>query len=683
MGKHGTLPSFAGSTRNIAALVAVGAVVLSGTASAAQYDNLLVSRSTGVFGAAANGPSTDASVSADGRFVAFVSPATNLPGGSAAGQVFVRDVEAGTTVLASRRTGADGTPANLGGSDPSISADGRVVAFASASYDLSSSANSSFSNIYVRDLAAGTTMLASRVSGPDGVGAAGNCYRPALSADGKVVAFSCFDGGLAPNGANPGVYVRDITTDDTSSVSRATGADGAGATDYQAPLAISGDGRYVSFTGGPNLSATGPSTFGGAYVRDRTTSTTIWVGRGDAQHPAEPNDGSFVTSMSPDGRYVAFASAADNLVTGDDNQTWDVFLRDVVADTTTLVSRAHGAAGIGNDRSLAGLVSADGRYVAFNSKATNLTGDTVNQTFKVLLRDMHDGTTTLVNRYGAADGQIIGDEAVLDGISASGRFVTFHNNDQFLGTGTTIVLERDMLGSRLTVSAPPSFGEITIGSHADPQTILVTNPLDHVVQLGSAAIMSGVIGEFQLVNDGCSSVVLFPGDSCVIAARFAPSEIGARTAAAAFTNTLMFPGLAPMIETTAVRLSGTGIPPPEPPTAQPTGSAPATAATPRPPGPARPRSTAPARTSALGGECSFTRTRMRPRGVSCALTRTVRIRGILLRRGRVVYARRRLATARRTRSISLSAVLPLHRGTYALTLVIDRWHVRTFDATLR
>src|SRR5262249_7108522 len=224
---------------------------LTGAASAAQGDVDLVSRAGGAGGAKADGFSDTPAISADGRFVAFHSVASNLdaPDGDTTGAVFVRDLQGNTTRLVSRAGGADGAKGNGNSSDATISADGRLVAFESGSTNLGAG-GATGSDVYVRDLQANTTTLVDRASGADGAPANAFSTNAAISANGRFVAFASLASNLSPDDGEliEDVFVRDLQTNTIALVSRADGAGGAtGDSDSQA-AAISADGRFVVFT---------------------------------------------------------------------------------------------------------------------------------------------------------------------------------------------------------------------------------------------------------------------------------------------------------------------------------------------------------------------------------------------------------------------------------------------------
>jgi Tol biopolymer transport system component len=253
------------------------------------------------------------------------------------------------------------------------------------------------------------------------VGAAGQSngfsIQPAISADGRFVAFTSDASNLVP-GLKYGtdVFVRDRLARVTRLVS--VGAAGEG-NDYSTEPAISPDGRFVAFSSLATNLVPGVSE-GNVFVRDLLAGVTQVVSVGAA---GRATGGSFTPSISAGGRFVAFASAASNLVPGDTNGAWDVFVRDRLAGVTRRVSVASNGRQ-GNGTSDWPAISADGRYVAFNSAASNLVASDSNDALDVFVRDRLAGLTRRVS-VGAA-GQANGD-SFQPTITADGRSVAFHS----------------------------------------------------------------------------------------------------------------------------------------------------------------------------------------------------------------------------------------------------------------
>jgi Tol biopolymer transport system component len=196
---------------------------------------------------------------------------------------------------------------------------------------------------------------------------------------------------------------------------------------------VSLDGRYVTFeSGATNLVAGDTNGVWDIFVRDRNTGTTTLASKSSAGILG--NSFSFWPSVSMDGRYVAFESLADNLVAGDTNGKWDIFVRDRQTGTTTLVSKS--SAGVeGDDTSGAPDLSMDSRYVAFSSDSTNLVAGDTNAVTDIFVRDRQTGTTTLVSRN-SAGGEGDGASGTPD-LSTDGRYVAFHSNAANLVAGDT------------------------------------------------------------------------------------------------------------------------------------------------------------------------------------------------------------------------------------------------------
>jgi Tol biopolymer transport system component len=344
--------------------------------------------SLGAGGAQGNAPSEWPALSADGRFVAFVSQASNLVPGDTNRyhDVFVRDRQAGTTTAVS--VGAGGVQANNNASfDAAISADGRFVAFVSQATTLVPGDTNETVDVFVYDRATGTTTRASL--GPGGIQANQDCWNPTISADGRWVAFESRAFNLVTGDTNgvDDVFVHDRQTGTTTRVSLGPGGAQGDANSRQA--VISGDGRWVAFSSDASNLVPGDTNGNeDVFIHDRQTGTTTRVSVGPAGAQTI-NAGSSFPSIGADGRFVAFESVASNLVAGDTNGTSDVFVHDRQTGTTTRVSvgpggaQAEGPSG-GFDPPA---ISADGSEVAFASFAGNLVPDDTNGQVDVFLHD--------------------------------------------------------------------------------------------------------------------------------------------------------------------------------------------------------------------------------------------------------------------------------------------------------
>jgi TolB protein len=359
-------------------------------AAAKEPDVRIASVSTG--GMPANDDSSQAVISADGKYVAFSSRAANLVPGDTNGtsDVFVRDLKRGLTRRVSVDTAGEQAVGTWAGAE-AISKDGRYVLFGADAGNLVLDDTNGSPDLFVHDLRHGITTLVSRA--PDGTQFAGLAVHGGISRDGRYVVFttSCQCAGLTAED----VYVRDLkkgTTVRVDVASDGTPSNGAGAGG-----AISADGRYVVFSStGTNLVPDDTNGASDVFRHDRKTGVTIRVsvGPGGAQgtgaHP-----GSDSPSVSADGRRVAFWSSADGLVAGPHGAR-DVYVRDVGAGATSVASPAVGGAasnGALDATSFTPRISGDGRYVTFLSWATNLVPDDTNDVADVFLRDLKKGTT--------------------------------------------------------------------------------------------------------------------------------------------------------------------------------------------------------------------------------------------------------------------------------------------------
>jgi TolB protein len=316
--------------------------------------------------------------------VAFTSDAADLVADDANGRldVFVRDRRTGATERVSLGTG--GAEGDGDSFEPAISADGRFVAFTSRADDLVAGDTNGLPDTFVRDRQAGATR---RVNvGPGGAQADAFTFAPAISGDGRFVAFQSEAATLVAGDTNGAadVFVRDQRAGATERVSVSSGeAQGDGPSGQPS---ISADGRRVAFTTrATNLVPGDASPRDDVLVRDRRAGTTRRVnvrsgGGGQA------NGVSSQPAISADGRVVAFLSSATNLVRGDTNRAADVFVRDLATGGATRRASVTSAGGQADGGSSNPAVSGDGRSVAFDSTAANLVAGDSNGAADVFVR---------------------------------------------------------------------------------------------------------------------------------------------------------------------------------------------------------------------------------------------------------------------------------------------------------
>lgn len=400
----------------------------------------------------ANNNANSPSISADGRFVAFESDATNLVIGdtNTRTDVFVRDLIDGTT---ERVSVADNeTQGNLDSGLPSISADGRFVAFASDSTNLVPGDSNARTDVFVRDRQNGTTERISLDSNETQGNA--NSTEPSISADGNFIAFRSDSVNLVPVDGNgdSDIFIRDRLSGATAIVSVST-AEVQGNAFSSAP-SISADSRYIAFRSlSTNLVADDGNPVADIFVRDRIDGITERVSL--ASDGTEANDESFDPSISADGSLVVFASLASNLVPGDTNGAQDIFLHDRGDAATVRISLSGGGAQA-NDASFDPTISDSGLFVVFVSAATNLAVGDTNALRDIFVRDRLGGTTELVS---LASSGIQGNfDAAQPDISADGHLAGFSSRATNLVPGDTNaawdVFVRDRLQSWFPVYLP-------------------------------------------------------------------------------------------------------------------------------------------------------------------------------------------------------------------------------------
>jgi Tol biopolymer transport system component len=351
--------------------------------------------------------------------------------------VFVRDLKKEITTLVSvNRFGISGNRSSQGGV---LSAHGRFVGFVSEASDLvANDSNGQGQDVFVRDLKKEITTLVS--VNRFGTGSGNNDSQfSVLSADGRFVAFASYASDLVPNDTNgdSDIFVRDMQKGETTLVSVNRFGTDSGNGRSPEGLTMTPNGRFVGFvSNASDLVANDTNGTADVFVRDVHTGTTTLV---SINHAGTDSGNAFSggdepPSLSADGRFVAFRSTASDLVANDTNGTDDVFLRDLRTGTTTLVSVNQGGANSGNGLSRQGLLSPDGDVVAFFSLASDLVPSDTNGASDVFVRDLRTQTTTLVsvNQTGTHSGNNA------SGLLAGGLYGLAMSDD-----GRTIAFESD------------------------------------------------------------------------------------------------------------------------------------------------------------------------------------------------------------------------------------------------
>ena len=362
-----------------------------------------------------NNNSENSVISADGRYIVFESYANNLVADdtNAAKDIFVRDLLNDTIELIS--VNSEGIQGNNDSTNPSISADGRYIAFESLANNFIDDDFGFYSNVFVHDTVDGTTKLVStNINGNPGYG-----IDPSISADGRYVAFRSSSDYLVPDDNN---------------------------------------------------------TEGDVFVTDLVNGTTEIASLGTVGN--QGNSYSQKPSISADGRYVAFVTDADNLVPGDVNDTHDIFVRDLVNDTTEIVSVNTDGNTLNTQMSFSPVISDNGRYVAFWSFSDNLTATFNENGRNIFVRDLVTNTTELVT--GQGENAVYSTQDETFDISADGRYVTFLSGsgvavrDLVNDTTQFLDLNDDDLQTSGLVETPSISADghlVAFGSAGDPLNI--------------------------------------------------------------------------------------------------------------------------------------------------------------------------------------------------------------------
>jgi Tol biopolymer transport system component len=414
----------------VLALVLLMSLTRSGTVGAAIDTGWVVHTtrvSVSTAGREGNGSSFGAAVSASGRYVAFSSAASSLVSRdrNERDDVFVHDLRTAVTTRASvSSAGAESDGPSL---KPSISADGRVVAFPSSATNLVPGDRNGLQDVFVRDRIRRTTerIVAGERGEPNGPSLAA-----LVSGNGKLVVFSSEASNLVPGDRNGAldVFVTEIAGRRMTRV----GVEADERADRSEASSVDASGRVVGFRSfAANLVPDDQNGLADVFVYDRTGMTTERVNV--STDGAEAAGATFRGMVSGSGRFVGFRSRANNLVPGDTNDALDVFVHDRVTTRTTRVSVASD----GSQAEPAGLdkwsryslfmsrpfLSADGRYAAFTSRASNLVVGDRNGKADIFVHDLWTGRTIIVS-VGVDAEQANGDSFVC-GISADGRVVAF------------------------------------------------------------------------------------------------------------------------------------------------------------------------------------------------------------------------------------------------------------------
>ena len=401
---------------------------------------------------------------------------------------------------------SSGAQANDYSRFPSISGDGRFVAFESEASNLIAGETNGVGGVFVHDRQIGAT---TRVS-VDSSGAQANngSGAAAISNDGRYVAFYSYASNLVPGDTNEmiDIFVHDRQTGATTRVSvDSSGAEANGnSADVYFAVAISGDGRYIAFQSeASNLVARDTNGVDDIFVHDRQTGVTSRVSVDSSG--AEANSGSIAPAISSNGRFVTFSSGATNLVAGDTNGKTDVFVHDLQTGQTTLASvssTGQQADGGGNSPDISG----DGRYVVFISKSNNLAPGAEDYQELVYVHDRQTGQTTLASVYTGGNFMITG---IVDQptISSNGRYVAFALYDKGENDGILHIWVRDLQANTSTLIAHGNESSHSPSLSADGSVVSFWSGASNLVSGDTNGVWDIFVHEFAPTPDPNPTVV--------------------------------------------------------------------------------------------------------------------------------------------------------------------------------
>ncbi len=485
-------------------------------------NNMLVSVSTNV-DSAGNSTSCNAVMTPDGRWVAFQSRATSLSASDTNynPDIYLRDMQAGTTMLVSATpVGTGSTNVYAVSDNPSISDDGQYVAFESTATDLVATVSAAISSgVYLRDVAGGTTafisaqtddgsatrpiissegrfvgyecstnlycwdrtvgasfLLSTNYAGSGG--ADGPCHSPQFTPDSRYCVFLSSATNLVPTTASRDqcrVYRRDMQTGEIVLFGGDLGPSAA-AGDW---ASVSEDGNIVAFQSSNSESSSNDlNEAADVFICDLVAGSTRLVSCRDEQVAAVTANGRSAVGpncLSSDGRYLLFSSFARNLLDQPTSGQQNFYARDLWTGSNQLVTAAWNGAECGNGAHYAASLSGDGRWAVFQSSATNLVANDTNKSSDIFVRDLRTQTNYLGSLPWRGAG-LVNNQSISPAISDNGRFITFQSVASDLVTGdfpgSLDAFLRDMTqGTNFTLStlyssSVPCGGQTNFGNGA-------------------------------------------------------------------------------------------------------------------------------------------------------------------------------------------------------------------------
>ncbi len=493
-------------------------------------------------GGFANGGSIEPSMSSNGRYVAFTSIASNLVAKDEEGsvEVFVLDRRSGKITRAPLPDGV-ARSALAAQSEPSISGDGRIVAYTyRPPTRIGATAGNFGTFVLAWNRTNGNVEIVSRntKNGPQG-----GARQPSASGDGRYIAYtSTYDWTGDRDEGQDDVYRFDRQADSTALVSISfTGGPLSGAANGPS---ISGDGNLVAFVSDGGDSVVPEDTGNGTQVYVRTMSTASNERVSRPQDGRAAGDRSADPAISADGRYVAFSSAATNLTP---EGTGGLFRYDRQTGAMLLVSVTPTGAGA-DGTGLQPSITDDGAMIAWTSTASGLVPETAGRIApaatargqsEVFIRDIDAGETVLIS-VSLTNGGSAG-RSFQPAIGGGGRYVAFASDSRILvkgdGNEAYDVFLRDLPPTPVINPATLDLGSRALGTESLPLAATLGNAGWSPLTATGASITGANKADFRIVADGCTDRRLRRNEACTVSVVFKPTAKGARSATLQVTDT--------------------------------------------------------------------------------------------------------------------------------------------------
>jgi len=430
--------------------------------------------SIGLSSAEANGSSFDPVISGDGSTVAFVSYASNLVASDTNGKPDVFKVNLSTGTISRLSVTSSGTEGNGASGEPSISSDGNLVAFTSNATNLVSGDTNGVSDVFVRNISAGTTTRISVDS--SSVQADKASYQPKISSNGSYVAFTSDATNLISSDTNgcSDIFLRNLSAGTTQLVSASSSGTLGNRSSFFAD--ISQTGQYIVFQSrANNLIGSDTNGFIDIFMKNMSTGAVTLVSQ--TSSGAQVKYDSVVSSVSLDGRFVVFESKSPDFVNWDSNAASDVFIRDTVSNLTTPFSTLASNV-VGNKKSMGARISGDGSKLGFVSLSTNLvTPDT-------------NGQADVFVRANPLVGQAVNITPIAN-IYPTGSSQNAFTVTRYGDTSASLTVYYTVSGTAVAGTDYPTLsGSVTIAALSSTATISITPTLNTNVELNKSIILS-------------------------------------------------------------------------------------------------------------------------------------------------------------------------------------------------